>query len=114
MFRLIQGEEVNGVGIDPQSRCAHYHSSLDIIAIKFKCCSRWYPCFECHSETADHQPATWPIDERDVKAILCGICGHQLTIAEYFRSGSACSSCHSQFNPGCENHYDLYFEMETD
>ena len=109
-MRTIHGEAIYGVDIDPQTRCAHYHSSLDIIAIKFKCCGRWFPCYECHAETTDHPALVWPVDERDMKAILCGNCGHQLTIAEYFGSESMCNSCRAHFNPGCEDHYDLYFE----
>jgi uncharacterized CHY-type Zn-finger protein len=65
MLRLIYGEEVYGVDVDPETRCAHWHSPLDIVAIKFKCCGRWYPCYECHSELADHAASVWPADEFD-------------------------------------------------
>ena len=104
------GEEILGVGIDEQTRCAHYNSELDIIAIKFKCCGRWYPCFECHTAIAEHEPAVWPVNQFDEKAILCGACGNQLTINEYLNCGSICPSCERSFNPGCANHYHLYFE----
>ena len=40
MIRLIHGEEVHGVDVDPETRCAHWRSPLDIIAIQFKCCGR--------------------------------------------------------------------------
>ena len=111
MTILIHGEAVTGVDIGPQTRCAHYHTELDIIAIKFKCCGQWFPCFECHAETAGHEASVWPIGERGTHAILCGNCGHQFTINEYFDSNSICPSCDSKFNPGCENHYHLYFEL---
>ena len=111
MAVLIYGEAINGVDVDPQTRCGHYHTDLDIIAIKFKCCGWWFPCFECHAETAGHEASVWPIGERDTHAILCGNCGHQFTINEYFDSNSICPSCDSKFNPGCENHYYLYFKL---
>ena len=54
---LVHNEEVKGTGVDHQTRCAHYHKDIDIIAIKFKCCGEWFPCFQCHAENASHEPA---------------------------------------------------------
>ena len=108
--RAIYDETVFGIDVDPQTRCRHYHGVLDIIAIKFKCCGKWFPCFECHTAVADHEALVWPKSESDEKAILCGSCGHQLTIDEYLTCGSACPVCQSSFNPSCANHYHLYFE----
>ena len=51
---LVHNEEVKGTGVDQQTRCAHYHKEIDIIAIKFKCCGEWFPCFQCHAENASH------------------------------------------------------------
>lgn len=102
---------IKGKIIDDQTRCEHYHSELDIIAIKFKCCRDYYPCFQCHEEVAGHQAQKWSKDERDEKAILCGVCKTELTINEYFHSGNICPSCNSHFNPKCNLHYHLYFEM---
>ncbi|NOT73354.1 MAG: hypothetical protein HOP08_00400 [Cyclobacteriaceae bacterium] len=107
---FIAGKAVYGRIIDHQTRCTHYHSSVDIIAIKFKCCDRYYPCFECHEEVAGHAPEKWKEDERDTKAVLCGVCGHELTIQEYFSSNHECPECHSSFNPRCQLHYHLYFD----
>jgi uncharacterized CHY-type Zn-finger protein len=102
--------EVKGKLIDDQTRCEHYHSPLDIIAIKFKCCGEYYPCYQCHEETADHKPLVWPKKEWNNKAVLCGICKIELTINEYFNSNHKCPNCNSAFNPVCSNHYHLYFE----
>lgn len=110
MVRLIHGEEVHGVDIDAETRCAHWHSPLDIIAIKFKCCGRWYPCFECHSELAGHSASVWPKGEFVERAILCGACGTKLSIDEYSTCDSTCPTCKASFNPGCSNHFHLYFE----
>jgi uncharacterized CHY-type Zn-finger protein len=107
---LIYNTEIIGKDVDAQTRCAHYHSPVDIIAIKFKCCGDWFPCFECHAENTDHAARVWAIEERDTKAILCGNCGNQLTISEYFKCASVCPKCKASFNPGCTNHYHLYFE----
>lgn len=110
--RIIGGLLVKGSVIDNQTRCSHYHTDLDIIAIKFKCCDTYYPCYSCHAETADHQPETWELNERDEKAILCGVCGHELTVQEYMDSNNTCPLCQSSFNPNCKKHYDLYFTMD--
>ena len=109
MRRTIQNEEVRGIEIDPQTRCGHWHGELDIIAIKFHCCGEWFPCFECHSAEADHTASVWPGNQRDVKAVLCGACGNQLSITEYLNCNFTCPKCERGFNPGCSKHYHLYF-----
>lgn len=109
-MKTIHGVEVQGVNVDSQTRCAHYHSEIDIIAIKFKCCEKWFPCFECHSETTEHKPEVWKAEEYETPAVLCGNCGNQLSVAEYLDCNSACPNCRHAFNPGCARHYHLYFE----
>jgi uncharacterized CHY-type Zn-finger protein len=109
-MRVVHGCEAYGVEVDAETRCGHWHSPLDIIAIKFKCCGRWYPCFDCHAEVAGHQPSVWPREEFAEKAILCGACGHQLSINEYLAGDNACPECAAAFNPGCAKHYHLYFQ----
>ena len=49
---------IKGKPVDKQTRCEHYQSELDIIAIKFKCCNDYYPCFSCHAETTRR---IWPV-----------------------------------------------------
>jgi uncharacterized CHY-type Zn-finger protein len=110
-MREIHQENIKGVDIDEQTRCGHYNSELDIIAIKFKCCGEWYPCIECHSAVADHAVEVWSPDEFNERAVLCGSCGHRLTVNEYLSAGSVCPKCKSGFNPGCANHYQLYFAI---
>jgi uncharacterized CHY-type Zn-finger protein len=110
--RSVHGVDVFGVSIDPQTRCLHWHSGPDIIAIKFKCCGQWYSCFECHAEVTDHEAGVWPSNAFNEKAILCGACGHQLTINKYLNCGSVCPACKRRFNPGCANHHHLYFETQ--
>lgn len=110
MTKNIHGVEVGGINVDFETRCAHYHSKVDIIAIKFKCCERWFSCFECHAEMTKHAPQVWNFDEYATPAVLCGACGQQLTITDYLESASICPQCRRTFNPGCARHYHLYFE----
>lgn len=111
--KIIGGVKVLGATVDDKTRCTHYHSERDIIAIKFKCCEQWFPCFECHTEFADHTAQVWKTEEFQTPAILCGACGHQLSIAEYFACDSVCPNCQSLFNPNCARHYYLYFESNA-
>ena len=104
--------EVKGKTVDEQTRCIHYHLRLDIIAIKFKCCNTYYPCFYCHEEAAGHKADRWSTAEFDIHAILCGVCKQEMTIQEYFSSEYQCPCCKAAFNPKCSNHNHLYFETE--
>jgi uncharacterized CHY-type Zn-finger protein len=104
--------EVRGVDLDAQTRCAHYRTELDVIAIKLKCCGLYYACKDCHAALAGHNIEVWPRSEWDARAILCGACGHELTIREYMNSNLCCPRCTAAFNPGCKNHYQFYFALE--
>ena len=103
--------KIRGKAIDDNTRCVHYHSSTDVIAIKFKCCSQYYPCYQCHEEEAGHDAEVWKKDEFDNKAILCGLCKKEMTIHQYLHSGNYCPGCGGAFNPNCSRHYHLYFEV---
>lgn len=103
--------QVKGNIIDNETRCEHYHSRLDVIAIKFKCCDEYFACYECHRESVNHGAKVWQKEEWNTKAILCGVCKEELTINEYFDSNNNCPYCNAAFNPKCSNHYHLYFEV---
>ncbi|MGE6205605.1 CHY zinc finger protein [Guptibacillus hwajinpoensis] len=109
----MESEEIviKGKVVDEETRCQHYYSKRDIIAIKFKCCGTYYPCIFCHEETKDHAVKKWPKHEFDEKAVLCGKCKSELTIQEYISSNSICPYCQSLFNDGCMLHHHLYFEQ---
>jgi uncharacterized CHY-type Zn-finger protein len=104
-------QAIHGKLIDDNTRCVHFHSLLDIIAIRFKCCGTYYPCYQCHEETAGHAAVTWKKEEWDNPAIFCGLCKNELTINEYMSSGNQCPNCNGMFNPNCSKHYHLYFEI---
>jgi uncharacterized CHY-type Zn-finger protein len=101
--------EVYGVDLDAQTRCAHYRTALDIIAIRIKCCGIYYACKECHLALADHPIQVWPQVEWTKPAVHCGACGNEMTINEYMASGNGCPHCRASFNPGCREHYHFYF-----
>lgn len=102
---------IKGNLVDGQTRCSHYHSPLDIVAIKFKCCKEYYPCFQCHQQNTDHTPVKWKKSEFGIKAILCGVCKSELTIQQYLDCNNHCPVCDEKFNPGCLHHRNLYFEF---
>jgi uncharacterized CHY-type Zn-finger protein len=104
--------KVEGVDVDAETRCAHYRTPRDVIAIRMKCCGVWYACKDCHDALAGHSIRTWPQAEWDEKAVLCGACGHEMSVREYMGCGNACPACRAEFNPGCRAHYHLYFEIE--
>lgn len=101
---------VRGALVDGETRCVHYRSPLDVVAIQFACCREFYPCHLCHADAVDHVAAQWPLDSREEPAILCGVCGHRSTIAEYLHVDS-CPTCAAPFNPGCKLHAELYFHV---
>lgn len=108
--RVVHGVPVHGLDVDGATRCRHYHGPLDVIALRFACCGEYFPCFECHAAVTDHAPQRWPAGEHHREGVMCGVCGHRLTIRAYLGSGSACPSCAAGFNPGCAHHHHLYFE----
>ena len=112
-FILVGKVRVYGKFVDGFTRCSHYHSVLDIIAIKFPCCNRYYPCRECHDACAGHEAALWPTERRREKAVLCGACGTEQSIGDYLDNPLQCPACHARFNPRCVNHHHLYFEGDV-
>ncbi|MFC5297111.1 CHY zinc finger protein [Brachybacterium tyrofermentans] len=100
---------VHGPTVDEQTRCIHYRTSLDVIAIRFACCGEYHPCHLCHEETADHSSRPWPAGSRGELAILCGVCWTEMRIDEYV-AAEDCPWCGAAFNPGCALHHPMYFE----
>ena len=104
--------EVYGKPVDGQTRCVHYRTLKDIIAIKFCCCGKYYPCFRCHEECSGHPAQVWPVDQWQERAILCGVCRSEMAIADY-RASTHCRSCEAEFNDACRNHAHLYFDVPS-
>lgn len=102
--------DVGGTGVDQQARCAHWNSEVDVVAIRFRCCGDFYACHSCHQEAVDHPAEIWPRDRFAEQAILCGVCGSTLSIADYL-TATACPWCAARFNPRCALHAHRYFEV---
>lgn len=104
--------------VDNETRCEHWHSPKDIIALKFKCCpEKYYPCFSCHLETNDKTHALMKYDvveNKDEKVVLCGHCKKELTFKQYQSKATSdalnCPFCAAAFNPKCKLHYGHYFD----
>lgn len=107
----VAGTPVVGVDVDPETRCAHYDSALDVVAFAFPCCGTVFPCRECHDALADHEASVWPASAFDEPAVLCGACGTRLAIEAYLDSPLTCPACGADFNPGCRAHHDRYFAV---
>lgn len=111
---MVNQHHVYGLLINENTGCLHHDSSLDVIAIKFKCCMRYYACYSCHLALADHPAERWHSDEFHRNAILCGQCRTEMTIQQYILCKNECLNCKSQFNSKCELHWDKYFITELE
>lgn len=101
---------VYGATIDDETRCVHYRTEVDVVAMKFACCGRYYPCHLCHAEEADHEARVWPLSEQSEPAVLCGVCQSEMPI-EVYRGVTSCPRCGARFNERCAAHAHLYFEV---
>ena len=108
----VAGRAVRGVGVGPETRCAHYGGPRDVVAIRFACCDAYYPCVRCHAAVADHDAERVPRAAFDDAGVLCGRCGAALSVRTFVEGDHACPDCGAAFNPGCANHYDRYFETD--
>ena len=100
---------LKGALLDDETRCVHYHSPLDVVALQCYQCRTFYPCFECHNEQEDHAFKPWPKTAQQEQAILCGVCRTLHTI-EAYQSMTHCTNCQAPFNPKCTLHAKHYFE----
>ena len=104
---------LRGVDVDPETRCAHYDTALDVVALRFPCCDAYYPCFRCHAAVTDHEPERVPREQFEETAVLCGACETTLSVRAYLDCDDRCPACEAAFNPGCRRHRDRYFAVES-
>jgi uncharacterized CHY-type Zn-finger protein len=64
---------VLGPTVDDQTRCVHYRTERDVIAIRLACCGEYHPCHLCHAEAADHPAGRGP-RARETCARCCAAC----------------------------------------
>lgn len=111
--RTPSGVPVRGVDMDAQTRCAHYASARDVVALRLACCAVYWPCHACHAALADHPAVPVPAADAGLPRVLCGVCRAELSVDAYRAAMAAadprCPSCGAGFNPGCALHSHLYF-----
>nr|WP_197696932.1 CHY zinc finger protein [Streptococcus merionis] len=95
-----------GLGVDQESRCQHYHSRVDIAALKCKACQKYYACYECHDAMESHLFVA--TDSSEVYPVLCGNCKTYLSRTDY--ETYFCPNCTHAFNPKCILHKNIYFK----
>ncbi|MGC5048651.1 CHY zinc finger protein [Micrococcus porci] len=111
------GPAVRGVDADPQTRCAHYRTERDVVALRLDCCPEYWCCRECHDELAGHPGRPLPREAFGLPSVLCGVCRHEMDVPAY-RAAMAhadphCPACGAGFNPGCSRHAHLYFVVDA-
>ena len=104
---------VDGLDMDPETRCGHYHGPNDVLAIQLACCDVYYACRECHDALAGHAAKIWPADQFEAPALLCGRCRRTFSIHAYLDSPTHCPNCNGAFNPNCRLHHHLYFDVQA-
>jgi len=117
-FPTLPPPTIHGLSLTPLTQCAHWHSPLDIIAIKHACCRKFYACVSCHNVLEEHhQPQVWKKEDWDEKAVICGQCKTVWSVQEYLEAKIGtdgkpqCGSCGAKWNPGCKKHWGLYFDV---
>ena len=98
--------KIQGIGLDEQGRCIHYHKKCDVAALKCACCQKYYACFSCQDAMEDHSFAATGTEEQ--YPVLCGNCHHTLTKEQYGQG--SCPFCGIAFNPRCKLHTHIYFK----
>ena len=101
--------QAHGLLVDDESRCVHYHSDKDIVALQCNECQKYYACYQCHNALEDHTFSPYPLRLKQNKPILCGSCKTTLTYEEYTEKGN-CPHCKAAFNPACQSHHLYYFK----
>ncbi|CEP62173.1 Hot13p LALA0_S04e09494g [Lachancea lanzarotensis] len=109
--------EPRGLLVDDQSRCVHWNSRVDVICFKFKCCQQYYACHSCHDALETHQIQRYKIAPGSSEhVVLCGVCRKTMTFEQYHHTlkcdnNLQCPFCSASFNPNCNLHYSIYFDI---
>ena len=76
-----------------ESRCKHYHSKLDVLALESSCCNKFYSCVKCHDEMENHAMIPWDSDTSlNRHALLCGVCEKTFSIRTWDMYNYICLS----------------------
>jgi uncharacterized CHY-type Zn-finger protein len=81
--------DVYGPTVDEHTRCVHYATELDIIAIRFACCDRYYPLPLCAiPRLTDHPARTVATRASGTSPPSCArMCWTELTIDPLCQAG---------------------------
>jgi Uncharacterized conserved protein len=63
---------VYGPTVDDETRCIHYRTSTDIIAIRFGAAVATTRATSAMRSRKDHEARQWPVAERETKASCAG------------------------------------------
>lgn len=96
ILRLWIGAEAVG--------CPHYNGPLDMVRNMCATCGRYWECYLCHAEAADHPFGRMPVDAPF--STQCGSCGGVMAYGH-----ERCSHCGQGFNPGCSLHAHIYYDL---
>ena len=68
---LVRGK---GLSEHSETRCSHWHSPRDVLALAAPCCGGdFFACAQCHDEVTGHVLQPWPSDTPlATHALLCG------------------------------------------
>ena len=53
--------QVQGLLVDNESRCVHYHGEKDIISLQCYECKKYYACYQCHNAIETHLFSPYPL-----------------------------------------------------
>jgi uncharacterized CHY-type Zn-finger protein len=68
----LGGHLIYGIELDTATRCVHWRSDRDILAIWAPCCETYYSYLACHAAAADHPLERIPESAFDTPGALCG------------------------------------------
>lgn len=104
---MEEKEKVYGIGLDAEGRCEHYHTELDVVALRCGKCRKYYACYKCHDQLEDHAFVPADAGQDADTPVLCCSCNSKLTYIQYQQG--KCAFCGHDFNPKCALHHDIYF-----
>lgn len=53
--------QAQGLLVDDEGRCVHYHGEKDIVSLQCYECKKYYACYQCHNAIETHvfRPILW-------------------------------------------------------
>lgn len=85
---------VKGTPLPENGACKHYRKSFRWY--RFPCCSKLFPCDECHNESADHEL-------KRAGKMICGFCAEEQNIARECKCQGRTSKGHWNAGKGTRN-----------